>query len=95
MRRISKLSKFLAVAALVGFFSVLADMHLEEYSSKQTSQQNDTCCVTCCPAHHLGPTEKVSRVEPVKTLDWEIPVEIAFYSKKSIVSIFHPPRFLA
>ncbi len=55
MLRFSKFSKLIVVAVFIGFFSILADAHADEYPSKQTGQQNETCCVTCCPAHHLAP----------------------------------------
>jgi len=84
-RRFLKVFAFLTV---LGFGSILADMHADECQPKQAS----ACCVTCCPAHHLAPSPVAVTIpllpQPVSSL---VPV-IVSVSSDFIASIFHPPR---
>lgn len=88
MALVSRFMKVLAVVSLLGFFGAVADIHLDEASP----QQNDSCCVTCCPAHNLGPSLSLLHPAPVDKIDRELPVKITVYSEEFIASVFHPPR---
>jgi len=92
---LAKWSKIFIVVSLLGFGSTLADIHLDEFASKQSGGQSDTCCTTCCPTHNLGPSVSLLDATPADKIDCELPIEITFYSEEFIVSVFHPPRFVA
>lgn len=89
-----KWSKILLPLAFFAFMGVLADIHADEYSSKQSKSngQADTCCVTCCPAHNLAPSTCLVISQRVERRQWNFVPEVSFHSEKIIVGVFHPPR---
>ncbi len=88
----SRFMKVLIVASLLGFCCTLADIHMDDFASSEQGEQTDSCCVTCCPAHNLGPSVSLLDAAPIEKIDCEFPVEITFSSEEIIASVFHPPR---
>ncbi|HEX5035965.1 MAG TPA: hypothetical protein VFX30_02265 [bacterium] len=91
MTPFSRIVKAVALATLLGFCSILADLHLEETSP----QQADSCCMTCCPAHHLAPSPVVvSQFNDAPPTWQDLPV-IRCLSVDLTPSVFHPPQIVS
>jgi hypothetical protein len=78
---------------LLGLFLATAtDLH-SGVEEKCNSPLTDHCCVTCCPARHLGPANFLifnhPSLFPGMKKSWE---ELADTSALVTSSIFHPPK---
>ncbi len=89
---VSRLIKGLIIALLFGFSSMVADIHVDDLAASHHKGEKDSCCVTCCPAHNLGPSVHFSTATPIQKIDCEFSTEIVVYSEEVVAFVFHPPR---
>jgi hypothetical protein len=90
MRHFRHHQKLISVVFLLGFFLATLEIHADH--EEDAAQQDEHCCVQCCPSQNLAPaSEIVATLEQPLMLQSTIGADTSFVSKDIPQSIFRPP----